>query len=529
MSPDRMSRFLLGIWQNFFDNPILTRELRRRMRGKALLYSIIGYIVVMTAASIMILLVRLNPFAVASAENSQELLVKMSSTGRSLFNSILTIQALLVLIIAPTITAGMTTGEKEKKTFDFLRVTTITPWMYILGCFLSTVFYVSLALLCALPLISLAFLYGGLGSADVLLAAAVLLGASAILSAFGLLVSSVRERTRTAQGIVVFIIFAAIFGGSILYAKITSWLGMGTGAGAPPAAAGAYAATFAGIPLKILLGGFATLGTMVVLLLIGARKLFEPDDTRALAHWQFALLGAVVLGIYLAMLSGTNLGNTQALGFLATGCVLLLVAAVTFGAGRMEVGDEMWHLKRHVPILRRIDQTIPYLVGVGLAWWGATVLFQRAPASLGAIVPAMIHATTMVSLAGFAFFCVFARWATAVAIGRKGAGRIVLGVAGALWIGLPLLSMLITSAGAVDGGVVQEVSAFLGRFSPFYVMAEGIERDAHYAAARGLFGLPGFVPTLVYGILTVVFLVFGEALRHRRWKNFDYHYDMPVG
>src|SRR5690606_1716917 len=115
----------------------------------------------------------------------------------------------------------------ERQTFDFLRVTTISPWMYIVGCFLSTVFYVTLALLCALPLISLAFLYGGVGRGEVVRMFAFLLATSMVLSAFGLYISSVRERTRTAQGIVVFVIFAIVFGGSIAYSALMRWLGGG--------------------------------------------------------------------------------------------------------------------------------------------------------------------------------------------------------------------------------------------------------------------------------------------------------------
>ncbi len=533
MSPQHIGRSLLGVYQNFFDNPILTRELRRRMRGKALLYSIIGYIVIMTAASIMILLVRLNPFAIAQG-TSQELLDKMSQTGQSLFRWIITIQSLLVLIIAPTITAGLTTGEKEKKTFDFLRVTTITPWMYITGSFLSTVFYVSLALLCALPLISLAYLYGGVGVFDVLRMALVLLGSSMILSAFGLLISSIRERTRTAQGIVVFVIFAAIFGGSILYSQVTTWLGTASAAtaagGGAANAAATTGVTLLGIPMSTeIVLGLGMLAITVVLLLVAARKLFEPDETRAFSHWQFAAVAAVTMGLFLAALSGTILSNTVALGFLSAGCVFLLTAAITFGSGRMEVGDEIWHLKRLLPFLRPIDQTIPYLAVIGGLWFYAIQLLKSVPASLGAIPSEMIDSTLLVSLGGFVFFCLFARWATALTVGRKGAGRITLAVVSGLWVGLPLLMYLLLSAGALEGGVFFEVCSFVGRFSPFFVMAEGIEREAHYAAmGSDMLGLPGFPPFAVYMALSVVFLIIGEAMRYRRWKGFDYHYDMPA-
>lgn len=529
MSAQNLGRSIAGVWQNFFDNPILTRELRRRMRGKALLYSIIGYIVVMTAASILILLARLNPFVVAQ-ESSQELLTKMSQTGQSLFRWIVTIQSLLVLIIAPTITAGMTTGEKEKKTFDFLRVTTITPWMYISGSFLSTVFYVSLALMCALPLISLAYLYGGVGVMDVVRMGLLLLGASMILSAFGLLVSSIRERTRTAQGIVVFVIFAAIFGGSILYSQITTWLGTASAAAGGGAAAPASGFTLLGVPVAAdVLVGFAMFAVTVVVLLVAARKLFEPDETRAFSHWQFAVVAIAGMGVFLAALSGRAMTNTMALGFLATGCIFLVTAVVTFGAGRMEVGDEIWHLKRMLPFLRPIDQTVPYLAVIGAAWFYATQLFKTVPGSLGAIRPEMVDSTMLVSLGGFVFFCLFARWATALTVGRKGAGRITLALVCGLWAGLPLLAYLMISTGLSENSDFFAFCSFFGRFSPFFVMAEGIEREAHYATTGGdIFGLPGFPAFAVYMALGAVFLVVGETMRYRRWKGFDYHYDMPA-
>src|SRR5690606_20788961 len=141
-------------------------------------------------------------------------------------------------------------------------------------------FYVALALLCALPLISLAFLYGGVGRNDVLEVAGVLLGMSMVLSAFGLLISSVRERTRTAQGIVVFMIFSLLFGGTILLSNLRAWLGTGSAT----AMGGAAAATPTGIALfgysipgwVLIAGGMALLTT--VFLLVATRKLFDPEE-----------------------------------------------------------------------------------------------------------------------------------------------------------------------------------------------------------------------------------------------------------
>src|SRR5690606_9683652 len=105
------ARSLEGLYRNLFDNPILTRELRRRMRGKALVISMIGYIILMTATSILVLLARVGTASLIGGNDTQAMLQRLSETGTALFWWVSLIQGLLVLIIAPTITAGMTTGE----------------------------------------------------------------------------------------------------------------------------------------------------------------------------------------------------------------------------------------------------------------------------------------------------------------------------------------------------------------------------------------------------------------------------------
>ncbi|MCB2156935.1 ABC transporter permease [bacterium] len=505
--------------QNVFDNPILTRELRRRMRGKALIYSMIGYIILMTITSMLVLLAS---FSISNQEMTQEALAQMADTGQRLYRWITSIQMLLVLIIAPTITAGMTTGEKEKKTFDFLRVTTITPWMYIMGCFLSTVFYVALALLCALPLISLAFLYGGIGKVDVLSAAGELLGGSMILSALGLYISSIRERTRTAQGIVVFMIFITLFGGMFAMSQISAWLGT-TGGGMTLSSTNSL-----GLPVWAMVGGGVILLTGVFLLL-AARKLFEPTETRAFSHWQFGLISAIIVGIYLATTSGQTLGFNTILGFLTVGCVLLVVAVSCFSVGRMEVGDEIWHLKRLIPFLRPIDQTVPFLIAVGLLWYIAGEFFLGHVGSLGPTPPGMVESTVLLSLASYAFFCTFGRFATSLTVGRMGAGRITLGVVAGFWILLPIIGGAFNAAAINSEGAMARLGDLIGRFSPFYVMIEGIEQAALYKSASSFFINPVSIQIIGYGLLALIFLGVGEYKRFKRWRGFDYHFDMPTG
>jgi len=555
------ARLLEGLYRNFFDNPILTRELRRRMRGKALVVSMIGYIVLMTVTSILVLLARVGPATLAGGGDTQEMLQRLSLTGNALFWWVSLIQGLLVLIIAPTITAGMTTGEKERQTFDFLRVTTISPWMYIIGCFLSTVFYVTLALLCALPLISLAFLYGGVGRGEVIRMFAFLLASSMVLSAFGLYISSVRERTRTAQGIVVFMIFAIVFGGSIAYSALMHWLGGGALMGSPgfglgtddmdlgtAAAAGGGGATgpasiSADLVFTLSLVGLVALA--IVFLLMATRKLFEPEESRALSHVQFGILFVVVAWIVfpvLAYVPGTNLIT---LLFLFTMCILLSTAACVFAVGRMEVGDEIWHLKRLFPFLRPVDQTVPFLILVGLAAWLFLGQFFDAMAgrSIGMLAPfggvasavsepppaGLSTSFNFVLLSAFAFLCMLGRFATAVSIGRQGAGRLTIAVVGGIWIGVPIVAGLLavsTPLGSWPAG-----AAFLddlALISPFALVIDAINDPARYPAVSSVWETRGAWAASAYLLLAAAIGVYGEYLRWRRWRGFDYHYDMEL-
>ncbi len=502
-----------AIVTNILDNPILTRELRRRMRGRALIFSIVGYIALMTLATMLVL------FAYAPsvfAKLNTEMLADLANTGTQLFRWITIIQSLLVLVIAPTITAGMTTGEKERKTFDFLRVTTITPWMYVTGCFLSTVFYVALALICAFPLLSLTFVYGGVRPATVFGTFGLLLGGSLILSGFGLYISSIRERTRTAQGVIVFAIFAVIFGGIYLYNKVVSTFGAGGGGGSITAMLSP-----AGIPVWLAAALIIGLVTWVFLLL-ATRKLFEPESTRAFSHWQFLFLAAVLLAPQMVAAVGAPVTEMSALVFLLTGQLLLLVAVMCFGVGRMEVGDEIWHLKRLVPILRPFDQTLPYLVLLGVGWWFAVDRFHSLAANVGS-PPGLRSIFLGVCLGSFAAMCAVARLATALAVGRAGAGAITAAVGVALWFVLPLVGVAVRS---LSPGFAP-VGEYLVKLSPFALLFHSVGEPLLYQGFGDATGVNGLV-CATYATLTAVLILVGEYKRWQRWRGFDYHYDMPA-
>lgn len=501
---------------NIIDNPILLRELRRRMRGRALIYSIITYIILMTISTVFVLLVTSpSPFAKASIQMLQQ----MQLTGERIYYWITGIQVMLVLIVAPTITAGMTTGEKERKTFDFIRVTTITRWMYVMGCFLSTAFYVGLALICSLPLISLTFLYGGVTIQDVATTFVYLLGMSCILSSFGLYVSSVCERTRTAQGIIVFLIFALLFGGFIVYQQIQ--MVFAGALGQTGAATNQVVYIFnVGVARWVLAAGGMALLTMIFLLL-SARKLFEPEEVRAFAHWQFALLFGGYLAGYLGLLGATPFASEiPEIGFFVAGYAMLLIGVQTFAIGRMEMGDEIWHLKRLLPFLRPFDQTVPYLVGLGALWYLAVSSFDRVVFTLN-MSTGGVDSLQLVTLSSFAFFCVIARAGTALARSKQIAGRYSLIIMTAILVVLPMIGLTMGAISSELGFLAREIAAF----SPLAILIDQFNNPSAYNTGSTI----GYPATVVYIILSVFLGLYGEVKRYFRWKGYNYHYDMPAG
>ncbi|CAN5214335.1 hypothetical protein BH09SUM1_BH09SUM1_08280 [soil metagenome] len=495
---------------NVVDNPILIRELRRRMRGKALFYSIMSYLALMGISTVLILLFNApGPGSDASTTMLQE----MTSTGKNVYYWITGIQVLLVLIIAPTITAGLTTGEKERKTFDFLRVTTITRWMYVMGCFLSTAFYVGLALLCALPLLSISFLYGGVSMHDVASTFLSLLAISFVLSAFGLYISSISERTRTSQGIIVFSIFGAMFGGYLLYQEYRLVFASST-----TSVAGLYLFSYSVAPWLLFV--FILIFMAIIFLLLAARKLFEPDETRAFSHWQYALLILLLVGSGFGMLSGNILTNeVPELAFLALGEVLLLVGVCCFAVGRTEVGDEIWHMKRLFPALRPFDQTLPFLACVAGTWWIAIHSIPAVAAQL-ANPAGLYEVFARSSISTFIFFVFVGRAAMGITGSRRIAFRYTVAAMGIVFLLPVVVAVILKNIIGADSLIQEIISA-----SPLAVLVNCFYDPAEYAAGINT----GFLSGGVLLAAALAIGVWGEMARWKRWRGFDYHYDMPVG
>jgi hypothetical protein len=141
-------------------NPILTRELKERMRTLRApvvltIYLLVLGLVAFAAERIMSRDAAFNPGAAAGL-------------GRAVFHFLLFFTLMLICFLVPGFTASSISSERERQTFPLLQVTLLRPSAIVLGKLVSSLAYMMLLVLATLPLISISFILGGVSPLEVL-------------------------------------------------------------------------------------------------------------------------------------------------------------------------------------------------------------------------------------------------------------------------------------------------------------------------------------------------------------------------
>ncbi len=205
----------VGLWrerESFRRNPMALRELRGRMRGARAFLVVTVYVGLMSAFTLLLYAIYSTTSGVGSAAAGE--------TGRVLFIGIFGIELLLIIFIAPASTAGAISVEREHQTYDLLRATLLSAPSFVIGKLEGALVFLFVLLLAAVPLQSIAFLFGGVGEAEVLIGF-VLLGVTAVaLGAVGIFFSAAHDRslaaTIRAYAAVAVVMFAVPLAGSLV-------------------------------------------------------------------------------------------------------------------------------------------------------------------------------------------------------------------------------------------------------------------------------------------------------------------------
>ncbi len=201
--------------QAFRINPVALKEVRGRMRGMRAFIIITVYLSLMSAFTVLLYMVQTQVDITAGTAITGEL-------GRTLFGGIVGAELLLIIFIVPAFTAGGITGERERKTYDLLQTTLMSSATFIMGKLESSLSYIVLLLFAAIPLQSIAFLFGGVSETEIILAFVILGATSIALGALGLFFSAWTDRTLTASVRSYAIALAITFGIPILLSPFLS-------------------------------------------------------------------------------------------------------------------------------------------------------------------------------------------------------------------------------------------------------------------------------------------------------------------
>jgi ABC-type transport system involved in multi-copper enzyme maturation permease subunit len=183
---------------------IWIREIRGRMRGKRAFVFLTFYLAVLAGLLWMGLgITRSGPMGA----------LESVSVGRGIFGAIILIETLVVLILGPAYTGSSISQEREKQTFDLLAATPVSSLAIVVGKLLSALSFLAVVVGASIPLASLAFLFGGVGFGDLVLAYVVIACVAVGAGALGVASSAVFRKTQPAT-VAALVAVALVAGGS---------------------------------------------------------------------------------------------------------------------------------------------------------------------------------------------------------------------------------------------------------------------------------------------------------------------------
>jgi ABC-type transport system involved in multi-copper enzyme maturation permease subunit len=187
------------------DNPVLVKEFRTRMRGSR------AYILLLTYTALMTLVLGITYLQFLSTRPASPGYSGYENgwaVGRQIYVCVFTLQAVLIALITPALTAGAITLEREQRAYEMLVITRLSPWDVVVGKLVAALAFVILLLTSSLPLLSLSFFFGGVSPAELFFTYLSLALAAFVYGALGLLWSSIVPGTPAATVLTYSSVFA---------------------------------------------------------------------------------------------------------------------------------------------------------------------------------------------------------------------------------------------------------------------------------------------------------------------------------
>lgn len=494
-------------------NPVWIRELRQSARLTR------TPVILAVVTSMMTLLI-------ASIGGVLSVTAEPATVGVGVFQTFFSLAYVVVTWVGPAVAAATIASERSGRTWEALLLTGLSPASIAKGKFLAALTYVLLYVVMLAPVGGLAFLFGGVTAAEVLVAFVLLILIAGLSVAFGLAMSSKFGSPAVAILITLFVavllsIFAYVVGGVALsFAAHDLWPAVS--AGTPVWLPTAYVRADFGLPYVVLLVIYPLVATLIpawLLYEVTIANMASPSDDRSTRLRVWALVSGPFLsvGIALGRLAIQKLefyiaGQTLVWAFFVF--VAFLVAGEPLGPSpRVEARWTARHASRMARLLGP---------GVGRAGWIAALLVTVCMGGL-TLTGALSAATrderfAVLAFGGYAYgFGLFLLGFASFARARAANGtlpRVLLG--GAVFLALlgPYIAMAMSGV-LFDTG---ERTLLVAAPSPAFAFVV-VDKLRAPGGDADLFALAGAAASVAWGLLGLLLLLRGSSVAARRWKN----------
>ncbi|MEK3882240.1 ABC transporter permease [Paenibacillus sp. PL2-23] len=174
-------------WRSKLINPVLDKEIRLRLRTPRAMWTLFFYLIAIGLLAFAAIYLTLGMTGRGASYNPEE--------SRMLFYFLSMAQLGLVAFMAPGLTAGVISGEREKQTLNLLLTTQQSSFTIIISKLISSLSFMILIVTSTIPVYSMVFLYGGVSPKQLVLVFLFYLFMMAMLGSFGIFFSTVLKRT----------------------------------------------------------------------------------------------------------------------------------------------------------------------------------------------------------------------------------------------------------------------------------------------------------------------------------------------
>ncbi|MEJ7764283.1 MAG: ABC transporter permease subunit [Acidimicrobiales bacterium] len=190
-------------------NPVLSRELRQRVRSRR------ASVVLTVYLSLLVGAVGLLVWGFEQAARNGGGMTQ--GLGQTLFGTLLFAILGLVCFIVPGVAAGAVAGERERLTLMPLQVTLLTPGQILRGKLLASLAFTTLLLVATLPLLAVAYVLGGVTVSQIAGGLFFVLATAAFLGVISIWASTVLRRVQAATVVAYGMVGVLVIGTMIAY------------------------------------------------------------------------------------------------------------------------------------------------------------------------------------------------------------------------------------------------------------------------------------------------------------------------